>query len=77
MPRYEVELVRAARAVATQQRIIRRLRRQIKEAMKILRLERQHLRALARANEPPLTPDVAPSRLFSGVVGHKLHEEAS
>lgn len=74
MPRYEVELVRAARAVAKYQREIRRLRRQLKEAQKNLRLERKHLKALARLSEPP-APDVAPSRLFSGVVGYKLHEE--
>lgn len=71
MPRYEVELVRAARAVAKHQRDIRRLRRQLKEAQKNLRLERKHLKALARLSEPP-APDVAPSRLFSNAVGHAL-----
>lgn len=71
MPKYETELLRAARGVATYQRQIRRLRRQLKEATKNLRLERKHLTALARAGAPP-EPEIAPSRLFSGVVGYAL-----
>ena len=67
MPRHEVELLRAARAVARLQRELRDLRRAIKGKEQELRTERRHLRALAAFSQSP-APDAVPSRLFGGGV---------
>lgn len=67
MPTNEQEILRAARNLARLGTQRRKLKRQLKQVEKDLRLERRHMKALVSLHATD--PDVIPSRLFGSGVG--------